>query len=287
MKRVWIGLVVLVLLALAGFWLTIDQIASAAIERNASRALGVDTQVGVVTLSPFDGELEVSSLTIDNPPGFAGDHFLAFDSFELKTDIGTLRSDVVHVPLFRLEGVDVSLERQAEQSNTDVILANLKRFEKSGHAEGEPPPPKGPERRFVVSMLAIRDVTAHVEWNTLVVGESALDVHIEGVELRNPGGERGLTLAELSNVVVKAVLESVYDSGQLPLAVASDLAGGMVGLAKLPVNLTGGVLEQVGEVLPGPAGEAVGAVGGAVKGVGDAVEKGIGGLFGGKEEKER
>ena len=47
------------------------------------------------------------------------------------------------------------------------------------------------------------------------------------------------------------------------------------------------MLEKVGEALPGPAGEAVGAVGGAVKDVGDAVEKGIGGLFGGKEEKER
>jgi hypothetical protein len=287
MKRVWIGLVVLVLLALAGFWLAIDQIASAAIERNASRALGVDTQVGVVTLSPFDGELSVSSLTIDNPPGFESRYFLSFDSFELKTDVGTLRSDVVHVPLFRLEGVDVSLERQGKQSNTDVILANLKRFEKSGHAEGEPPPPKGPERRFVVSKLAIRDVTAHVEWNTLIAKESALDVHIEGVELVDPGGSRGLTLAELSNVVVKAVLESVRNSGQLPLAVASDLAGGLTGLAKLPVSITGGTLEKVGEVLPGPAGEAVGAVGGAVKDVGDAVEKGIGGLFGGKEEEER
>ena len=46
------------------------------------------------------------------------------------------------------------------------------------------------------------------------------------------------------------------------------------------------MLEKVGEVLPGPAGEAVGAVGGAVKDVGAAVEKGIGGLFGGKKDEE-
>jgi uncharacterized protein involved in outer membrane biogenesis len=286
MKRVLLGLLVLVLIGLAAVYLSIDQIVSGAIERNATRALGVDTKVGFLRLSPFDGELKVSSFTIDNPPGFAGKHFLAFDALELKTVLGTLRSDVVHVPLFRLEGVEVSLERQGNQSNTDAILANLKSFEKSGHAEGEPPP-KGPERRFVVSKLAIRDVTAHVEWNTLVAKRSALDVRIDGIELDNPGGSRGLTLAELSNVVVKAVLQSVRNSGQLPLAVASDLAGGLRGLASVPVNITGGVLEKVGEALPGPAGEAVDAVGGAVKDVGDAVEKGIGGLFKGGEEKKR
>jgi len=286
MKRLAIGLLVLVVLAIGAVWFTLDQIVSGAIERNATRALGVDTKVGLLRLSPFDGELKVSSFTIDNPPGFASDYFLAFDSFELKTELGSLRSDVVHVPLFRLEGVDVALERRGQQSNTDVILANLKSFEKAGHAQGEPPPPKGPERRFVVNKLAIRDVTAHVEWNTLIAKESALDVHIVGIELDNPGGSRGLTLAELSNVVVKAVLQSVRNSGQLPLAVANDLAGGLRGLAKLPVDITGGVLEKVGEVLPGPAGEAAGAVGGAVKDVGDAVEKGIGGLFGrGEEEK--
>ena len=289
MKRVLIGLGLLLLLGVGAVWLTLDQIVSAAIERSATRALGVDTQVGFLSLSPFDGELKLSSLTIDNPPGFAGDHFLAFDSFELKTELGSLRSDVVHVPLFQLEGVDVSLERQGKQSNTDVILANLKSFEKSGHAQGEPPPPpkEGPERRFVVNKLAIRDVTAHVEWNTLVAKESALDVRIAGIELDNPGGSRGLTLAELSNVVVKAVLQSVRNSGQLPLAVASDLAGGLSGLAMLPVDITGGALEKVGEALPGPAGEAVGAVGGAVKDAGDAVGKGIGGLFGRGEEEEK
>jgi len=287
MKRVLIGLGVLILLALGALWLSLDQIAGRAIERNASRALGVETRVGLLRLSPFDGALKLSSLTIANPPGFGGKHFLAFDSLDLKTQLGTLRTDVVHVPLFQLEGIDLSLERRGDQSNTDAIFENLKRFEKSGHAEGEPPPPKGPERRFVVSKLAIRDIRAHVEWNTLLSKESALDLRIPGIELDNPGGERGLTLAELSNVVVKAVLESVRNSGQLPLAVASDLAGGLHGLARLPVSLTSGVLGRVGEALPGPAGEVVKGVGSAVEGVGDAVEKGIGGLFGGKEEQKR
>lgn len=285
MRRVLLGLLVLLLLGAGAVWLALDRIAGAAIERSASRALGVDTRVGFLRLSPLDGELAISSFSIHNPPGFEGRYFLTFDSLDLKTEIGSLRSDVVRVPLFRLEGVELSLERQGGQTNAGAILANLKRFEKAGHAQGEPPPPKGPERRFVVSTLAIRDVTAHVEWNALAAKESALDVHIDGIELHDPGGARGLTLAELSNVVVKAVLESVRDSGQLPLAVASDLAGGLKGLARLPVSITSGVLGKVGEALPGRAGDALGAAGGAIEGVGDAVEKGIGGLFGGKEEK--
>jgi hypothetical protein len=286
MKRVFLGLFAVLAIALAALYLSIDQIATHFITRGVSQALGVDTKVGFVRLSPFAGDLKVSALSIDNPPGFGGDHFLAFDSFELETELGSLRSPVVHVPLFRLEGVDVSLERKGDQSNTDAIFANLKRFEQQGSAKGKPEP-KGPERRFVVTKLAITDITAHVEWNALASKESALEVHIPGVELNNPGGSRGLTLPELSNLVVKAVLESVRKSGQLPRQVASDLAGGLTDLARVPLALTGGVLGEVGKVLPGPAGEAVGAIGGAVEGAGDKALEKIDGLFGRKKKEER
>jgi hypothetical protein len=279
MKRVLLGLFAFLAIALAAVYLSIDRIATHAITRGVSQALGVDTKVGFVRLSPFAGDLKVSALSIDNPPGFGGDHFLAFDSFELDTELGSLRSPVVHVPLFRLEGVDVSLERKGDQSNTDAIFANLKRFEQQGSAKGKPEP-KGPERRFVVTKLAITDITAHVEWNALASKQSALEVHIPGVELNNPGGSRGLTLPELSNLVVKAVLESVRTSGQLPRQVASDLAGGLTDLARVPLAITGGVLGEVGKVLPGAAGEAVGAVGGAVEGAGDKALEKIDGLFG-------
>jgi hypothetical protein len=286
MKRILLGLAVLLFVGLAAVYLSIDQIATHAITRGVSQALGVDTKVGFVRLSPFAGDLKVSALSIDNPPGFGGDHFLAFDSFELDTELGSLRSPVVHVPLFRLEGVDVSLERKGDQSNTDAIFANLKRFEKQGSAKGQPAP-KGPERRFVVTKLAITDITAHVEWNALASKQSALEVHIPGVELNNPGGSRGLTLPERSNVVVTEVLESVRKSGQLPRQVASDLAGGLTDLARVPLAITGGVLGEVGKVLPGPAGEAVGAIGGAVEGAGDKALEKIDGLFGRKKKEER
>jgi hypothetical protein len=100
MKRALLGLLVLLGVGLVAVYLSIDGIASDAIERNATRALGVDTSVGFVRLSPLAGEVKVSSLAIDNPPGFEGDHFLAFDNFELKCELGTLRGDVIHVPLF-------------------------------------------------------------------------------------------------------------------------------------------------------------------------------------------
>ncbi len=131
-----------------------------------------------------------------------------------------------------------------------------------------------------MSKLLIRDVTAHVDWNQLASRASALDVKLERIELEDPGGARGLTLPELSNVVVKAVLDGVRKSGQLPAEVARDLAGGLGGLARLPVIVTGGVLEGAGGLLGGDAGEALEAAGGAVHGAGAAVEDGVKGAFG-------
>jgi len=234
--------------------------------------------LGFIHLRPFHGSVHASHLAIANPPGFEGRHFLALGALDLETDLGSLRSDVVRVPLFSLKDVDVLLERKGRETNTAAILANLKRFESTG-AAAPAPKPKGPEKRFIVSRLVIRDVTANVEWSGLASKASAIDVKLERIELANLGGERGLTLAELSNVVVKAVLEGLRASGQLPVEVGLDLTGGLGGLAHLPITVTGGVLEGAGGLVGGKAGEALDAAGGAVRDAGAAVGRGLKGVF--------
>src|SRR5262244_3512852 len=111
MKRALFVLLTIVLLVAAAIALSIDRIAGSAIERGSRYALGVDTHVGFAHLAPLAGELRVNRLSVSNPPGFDGRHFLAFDRLDLKTDLASLRGDVVRVPLFRLEGIDLSLER--------------------------------------------------------------------------------------------------------------------------------------------------------------------------------
>ncbi|HVN37921.1 MAG TPA: hypothetical protein VMW19_07060 [Myxococcota bacterium] len=250
MKRALLVLVAVVLLVAGAIALSIDRIAGSAIERASRYALGVDTHVGFVHVAPLAGELRVHRLSVSNPPGFDGRHFLAFDRFDLKTDLASLRSDVVRVPLFRLEGVDLSLERKGNASNTDAIFESLGKFESKRPAAAKSKAgAAAPERRYVVGKLEIHDVTAHVEWNAIAAKESALEVHVDGIELQNPGGARGLTLPELSNVVVKAVLDSVRRSGKLPVDVAGDLAGGLRSLERIPGAAAAGVLDRVGDAL--------------------------------------
>jgi hypothetical protein len=176
----------------------------------------------------------------------------------------------VRVPLFRLEGVDLSLERKGERSNTDAIFESLKKFEASPSAKSKAA--AGPERRYVVSKLEIRDVTAHVEWNAVAAKESALEVHVDGIELANPGGARGLTLPELSNVVVKAVLDSVRRSGKLPVDVAGELNGGLRSLSRIPGAAAAGVLERAGD---------------AVRDASAAIGRGLSGLLGTSDSTSR
>lgn len=69
------------------------------------------------------------------------------------------------------------------------------------------------------------------------------------------------------------------ESGQLPVEVARDLAGGLGGLARLPIVVTGGMLNGAGGTLGGDPGEALEAAGGAVRDAGAAAERGVKGLF--------
>ena len=61
---------------LVAFYIYIDVIAGAAIEKGATHALGVDTKVGFVRIGLLTGSFRINRLKIDNPPGFEEKHLL-------------------------------------------------------------------------------------------------------------------------------------------------------------------------------------------------------------------
>jgi hypothetical protein len=299
MKRILIGLVVLFLAAGAAVSLYINQIVGGAIERGASYALGVDTRVGFVRLRLLPADFRLRRLRIANPPGFDEPRFLALSSAEIDVARETLLEDVVVIPLFALDDIDVALEREGKQTNYGVILENLSRFE-----SGEPPAQEaepydaGSERRFIVKRLVISDVTAHVEWSGLASDQSALKVVIPQIELKDIGAHnaQGVVMSEFSAIVMKAILGSIARYGtDLPGVMLGELNKGLGGVARVPgvvvTGMGGNLVEAAGAAVGGETGDAIRGVGGsAVESVGEAVgdeaAKALGGLFGGKKEKD-
>jgi len=271
----------LIAVALLGFYVAIDVIAGKAIEEGSRYALGVDTHVGFARVGLLAGSFRIGSLEIDNPPGFTSKHLLTVSDAQLAVALESLQQDVVRVPTFTVRDVTVALEKAGSKTNYGVILSHLGRFEKGSP---EPPPATtGSEtsgKRFVVEELLIRDISAHVEHNEALGAIGGVDVSVPEVRLTNIGarGGRGVAMAELSNIIVKAIFEAIARHGAgLPAALAGDLRANLGGLAKVPIELVGAASESVAEQLPTPVGDAARGV---THGAGKALE-GLGNLFGG------
>jgi hypothetical protein len=235
--------------------------------RGATYALGVETTLDSAFLGLLSGSFRLDGLEVANPPGFAEASFLRLDEARLEVDLATLRQPTVNAPRFTLRGIEVDLDKQQGRANYAAILDNLARFESR---EPEPAPvveaAAEPSRRFVVGELVIRDVEAHVR--VLEAGRfGKVDVIVPEVRMRDLGGEgRPLTAAQLTNVVVKAVLASIVKAGGgLPGGVSRALAGGLGRLASVPIELPAG-----GRL----ANAATGALDVGAEAAGEALESG-------------
>ena len=288
MKRLLIGFLATAVTLLVVFWVFVDSIVCKAIEEGASHALGVETRVGFARLRLIAGDLRLIRVRIGNPPGFDEPYFLAVGRAEVEASLLDLRNEVVELPLISLDDVDVVLERDGNRTNFDAILAHMDSFE-----EGEPTPlaDEGPAQRFVVRRLLIRDVTARVEWSGIASKQTRLELEIPEIELRNLGdGGSALTTAELSNLVMKAILGSISRyGGDLPGAVMSGLDSGLRGVGRVSgvvVRGAGGTLRDTASgIIEGNLRDVGAATADGLGSMGSAAGKVLGELFGRDDEE--
>ena len=268
----------LVAVSIFAFLYYIDGIARTAIERGSTYALGVDTTLDSASIGLVSGSFRLAGLEVANPPGFEDPRFLNLGGARLDLETFSLREPTVIIPLFAIDGIEVDLDKQRGRANYEVILDNLARFE-SEEAEPEPSPEAdaGAGKRFIIQEVVIRNVVAHVR----VVergGVPQVDVVVPEVRMWNLGGEgQPLTAAQVTNVLVKAVLASIAKAGGgLPGGVANALSSGLGQLASVSVDLPDGgrIADSVGGVVG--AGVARDAVGTGADAAGDTLDAGKG-----------
>jgi uncharacterized protein involved in outer membrane biogenesis len=299
------AIVVLALIVLVGAGVVValvfaDSLAKKGIEAGGTYALGVNTRVDGVSLHVFSGRMSMSGLDVANPAGFASPHFLGMKKGDVAVSLGSLQQDVVEIPTLTLSGIDVNLERGAAGSNYGTILDNLKKLQGSGPA----PASGGSEKKLVIRELTIDGIAIHADMlgapgqiGQAINSAAKINIPIDRIQLKDVGktgsgvGGSGVSMQELSSIIVQAVLAAAADKGGgiLPADLLGDLKGGLSAL---------GGLKDLSVSVVGKAGEAAGQLGGAVGKIGEGAGKalndagkgiadGIGGLFGGGKKDEK
>ena len=172
MRKLLIGAAILVALAGGAVFAYVNEIVGGAIERGATRALGVDTRVGLVSLTLLGGDFALRGLSVDNPPGFDADRFLTLDRAAIQADLGTLRTAVQRV----LAGEKYYCEASSRlllaslsgpSVSADVALTPREREVLRAYARGE-------NTRATAQRLAIAEKTVQ---NTLTSLRDKLGLH--------------------------------------------------------------------------------------------------------------
>jgi hypothetical protein len=294
--KLLLKIVILLLgLAAAGIvvvFIFLDTIVGKGIEAGCTKALGVETSVGLVRVGLLTGTFSIRGLRIANPPGFETDHFFSLDRLHFEVPPKSLREETIVVRLLELDGVDVSLETVDKKANYEVILDNLNRFSKTGSADSSAKKSAGEEeegsKKLVIQEAVIRDIDARIDLGKVKGASDRVAVEIPEIRLRpnSKTGSAEASVAELTQVIVTAVLVGI--AKKAPAALAKNLLAGAGGLGNITMEIPG--LLSTGASGAGGATVKLGEdAGGGAKKLGesavDAV-KGIGGLFGGGDEEK-
>lgn len=300
-------LAVLVVVVVAGgaLWVigNINGLAKRGIETGGSYALGVKTTVQDVSLHVLRGELALDGLSVANPQGFGAPHFLNLGRGEVAVSLGSLQSDIIDVPTFKLSGIDVNLERKGGGSNYKAILDNLQKLKSGGGGTSG-----GTGKRLIVHNLELSDIKVHADLLGVDGGvgqvlntATKLVVPIDRVQLSNVGqtgtGVKGpgVTVEQLTSLVVQAVLAAVAEKGGgiLPADILGDLRGSVAAvgdLVNLPVSVVGKAGEtasQVGQTAAAAVKDAGDAAKKAVDDLGKSLGDGLGGLIPGQKPADK
>lgn len=257
--------VLLIIVAVVGLMLFIDSAAKAGIEKGATYAMGVNTTLDSASIGLFSGKFGLSGLNVANPAGYKDAKFLSLGDGKVAVSLGSLTKDTIEVPTFALDTIVVNLEKKEGKANYQVILDNLAKLSKGGEPSSAPPE-QGGGKKLIVNELTIRNVTVKADLLGApgavgAVVNQPITIPISEIKLTNVGKDTGrgvagsgVTVSQLSSIIVQAVLAAAVENGGnlLPGDIAGELKGALG-------NLDG--LKDVGVQVVGKAGEAAQQIG--------------------------
>ncbi len=223
--RVFVAGVLLGLVVLGAFAIYLNTIVKHTIEYVGTDQLGVATTVDSVTVGLLSGKLRVNGLRIANPGDYPGD-FLSLGRGAIDIKIRSLLDEVIQLPEFTLENLELSLLRQRKSpSNFDMLIANLSASEKED-AEQQAENPDEQATRFDVEGVWLRNLQANIDMLPELGSAAKISLALDEIHIENLGTEREFTTQELFGALMAEILKSLTkNGGNLPEGLSKQLKG--------------------------------------------------------------
>lgn len=229
MKKFFVWIVILIIVALAVSYFARNVVVAWAIEKSGTYALGVDTHLGSANLSLGAGSLELHNYKVDNPEGYPDDGFLDINYGSLTVNAGSVFSDTVEVDSLILDGIKVRLIQNGDKGNFMEIM---------NHARDMDYDTSSSETMVKVHKLAVRNIAVDASLKIKNLANIDKSFTIENINLSNVGGDNGSTISKISAIIIQEILNKAVIKGKGQL---SDQFG------KSLKQLEKGAVEKAGE----------------------------------------
>ncbi len=257
--RLGIGLLLLLVLAIGLVWIFQDSVVRAAIQSGGSWATGVDTRVDDVSAALVGGKLELSGLSLANPPGFSAEPCFVLRAARADWDTRSLLSDEIHLREIALDGLALRIERNASGTN---FMRIVNHSGSQGDASAPTTSESGPTRKLVVDTIVLNDVSAELVLADMPIAKGPLRVTVPRIEIKDfrSDGPTQELVGKLLSAIIQAALDSSLAAGagifpeDLARDLRADIAKARAGLDTLLQDSLGTSVEEAGKALDGLKG---------------------------------
>ena len=301
----WVVLVVLLLLIVGGvvLYINLNSIVRSTVEKQSASSLGVSTELESASVSLFGGAVSLNNFQVAQPEGFGESKMMSLGGVDVDVKINELRQDPLRVKQITVRDPKLVIEMRGKDFNIKKFIDQL--------PPGEDKPVEGEEpMKLIISDLQVRGATVIFRPDLAAmsslpgIGEQLKSLKQEYTLTIPPlamqdvgtgeGNQNGAEIKEVVTLLVQQLAERATQSEQLPPELRQVLSLNVDELTNLAKQKLGEevnkqldkVSERLKEKLPGEAGKSVEQIlkdpGAAMKDPGQAIEKGLGGLLGGR-----
>lgn len=224
MKKVlkWgsLGLVVVIMLVVAGVILRLDAIVKRVIETQGSQQMSLQTQLDSASVGLLGGDVELDDLKIANPPGFTATHLFTLDGLDVDTSYGNLRGNPKRVESITLDKPKLVIERGADgRFNFKAAIDQMPKPAPSDPAKQ--PGGAGEEMKLIIGELTIKDAVVLVRPGINLPGVAQeITVPIPSVSMKNignaDGAQNGAAMRDVAQQVITVMAANASNSALLP-----------------------------------------------------------------------
>lgn len=214
MKKIIIGLVLVIVLAIAGgiyFVLSnLDSLVEAAIEKYGSAATQTTVLVDSVSIDIANGAGGISGLTIANPDEFSMPYAFSLGEIRTAIDLQSLQQEPYIIDEITVLAPQVFVEiNEDNRTNLNELKKNLTSGSsaKTSDKQAQAPADKGSskEPRLIIRRITFAD--GSIQARAAALQNKEYQLKLPALDMSNLGGSKGATATELASEILKRLTD--------------------------------------------------------------------------------